>query len=546
MILEKFEGKNENISLAVDFIKSSFEKEKAKKEDITRTMLLAEEIIATMLEGENAPKEFAVKIYKSLTIPTVRIEAKGDCLDAEFISSQLGDFELEDIDSPSALSAIRNMILGAGKEKLELKKKNGHTYVKITAGEPSKKRLMVTIYSLILGILAGILLRVILPTAAETALDGYVLSPIKTIFLNLLKMVMAPLIFFSIASCIGTITDFSEIGKIGAKIMGFYMFTSFIAIGVGFLCYYAFARVGFNDFAYMVTGAVAEESAGVNFIDTIIAIFPSNFFGSFVDSDTLKIIVLALLTGYATTKLGNRSQKVADFLDTANELFGTITTVITNFVFIMVFAAMCSMALTIDVTSLKSEISLFVAIVIGLFMMIALYMLLCGLLGHENPFGFMKKILPAWLNAFSLSSSSASMPFTMKTCDTALGVLPKVFSFSIPLGATINMDGSTVILTTATLFFAKAFGVTLRPGDIVILIFSTILLTMGAPGIPGASLMCQSVLLAMFNIPIEALAIFVTLNAILDPVLTADNVLGDITGTYIVAKRSGNVRQKDR
>ncbi|MCR5128573.1 MAG: dicarboxylate/amino acid:cation symporter, partial [Lachnospiraceae bacterium] len=268
-------------------------------------------------------------------------------------------------------------------------------------------------------------------------------------------------------------------------------------------------------------------------------IVPDNFFGAFVNSSTLQLIFLGILIGGVVPHMGEKAEKVASFLSAANDLFLKVATTITKILPIAVFAFIGSMVLTMDVQVIRTLLSLFICILVGLLLMTAFYFTVVLVMTRSNPVDFARKVMPAWLNAFALSSSSASMPFTMNTCEKKLGISPKLFSFSIPLGATINMDGFVIVLTIAFLFLAKVFGVELHGGDIGTLMLTIILLSFGAPGMPGVGTVCMSVLLLQFHIPMEALTVFIGIDALTDPLGTANNVLGDIVGTYCIGKTSG-------
>ena len=538
----KLEGKQKSITDATEFVSRYLTKYHVKSREIKKAMLLTEETIASMCSNETPPETINVRVYRKCFLPMVRIEANGDCISGDFAMPREMEFSLDDIDSPDGIETIRNLVLKAGKERLEVRQKKNRSHVSITVGEPSKKRVIVTIMALVLGLLTGFIMRLLFPENVISTINGYVLEPIKTVFLNMLSMLMGPLIFFSIASCVGTFSDIREIGKIGAKVILFYAFTSLVAIGVSFLFFFTLCHAEFNGFSDMVTGtAVTETMEGVNLLETLLDIFPSNFFGAFVNSKTLQIMVIALLMGIATTMLGAKSRKVSDFLNTANDLFCTMTTIITNLISVMVFASMCSMAATMNLSTLKGAASIVLIIILACVAMSFLYTFFVFIFTGERPGRFIKNAFPAWLTAFSLSSSGAAMPNTMSVCEKRLKISPRVFSFSIPIGASINMDGATILLTVSALFFARVFGVTLTANDYVMLIFMVILLSMGAPGIPGACIVCESVLLSQLNVPSEALAIFVAISSITDPLATANNVLGDVTGSFIVAKKTGNM-----
>ena len=258
--------------------------------------------------------------------------------------------------------------------------------------------------------------------------------------------------------------------------------------------------------------------------------------------NTLQIIVIAVLIGLGAGKLGEKTDRVSNFLNNANELFLKVTGLITKFIPIMIFASITSLTISIDLEGLTTIIGFLIVVILAMMAMFVVYNIIVMISAKTSPIKYTKAAFSAWLNAFALVSSNGAISHTMDVCHKKLKISPKIYSFSIPLGATLNMDGSSIGFILYVLFFAKVFGITLGPGQLAMLVFMVIILSMGTPGVPGAAVISMSTLFAQFGIPIEALAIYIGLNAIIEPIATANNVFGDITGTYVVAKRYNLVR----
>ncbi len=535
----RVQSNTENLTQAMTYIDEKLNECKLNKKDKAKALLLTEEYLVEFFK--NVPKEdnIIIKIKKLLGKTTITIMGKSsvaiDTLNPE-AQIQYDAYE----SAPNAEAAIRGMILNANRDIVRQSYRNNTNKVVITAGVSGQKNLINVLFSMLCALVLCTIMRLSLPETITGAINTYLFMTIKTIFLNALKTVVAPLIFFSIAASVSSITDLSEFGKIGAKVMAFYATTTMVATIVALTAYNIINPGSFNELSYMIKGAeAAENHQMVSILDTLIDIVPSNFFGAFVNSSTLQLIFLGILIGGVVPVMGEKTEKIATFLSTANELFLTVATTITKCLPIAVFAFIGSMVLTLDVQVLKTLVSLFVCILLGMIFMLIFYLLAVLIVTRSNPIDFFQKAIPAWLNAFALSSSNAAMAFTMNTCDKKLRISPKLYSFSIPLGATINMDGFVIVLTIAFLFLSKVFGITLSTGEIVALIVTIILLSFGAPGMPGVSTICMSVLLLQFNVPMEALALFIGIDAITDPLNTANNVFGDIVGSYCVARRNG-------
>ena len=527
----------------ISFIEDSLKKCACKSNQVIKSALLIEEMLVSLIQKSDANQQIKMTVTKRLGTTKVHLNSKG----AEFSESEFSDKQIDlsksELD-PDSESIIRGLLLKANSEKITFSYKNGINRIQLFVGEATQKNLIYAICALCAAIVIGIPMRMFLPQSIADGLNEYLFSPIKTIFLNALKMVMAPLIFFSIASCVSTFKDIRKLGRMGGKIMAFYIFTTTVAISVGLLLFYTVSPGQFGEFTSLNLSEAAPAVNSVNFKDTLLGIIPSNLLQPFVTANTLQIIFLAILIGIAAGSLGKHSERVSEFLSLANSLFMKVAFLITKFLPLMIFASVVSMALTMKFETAKTLISLVGTILLADACMLVAYILLVTFLGKTNPFQFIKKALSAWLNAFAIVSSNAAMAHTMEVCDKKLRISPKLYSFSIPLGATINMDGLSVMLSLTTLFFASAFGITLSPADILSLIFTIVVLSVGTPGIPGTGLICLSVLFKQCGIPIEALSIFVGVYSLLDPINTANNVFGDVTGTYIVAKRSKFIQEK--
>lgn len=534
----KFLPEDGKLAKMLEFIEEKLILCKINRKDITKAMILAEESLVELLKCIKEDKSIIIRIRKFLGKTSITIMGKS----REEIRIEKFDLGI-DYDSfesaPNAEAAIRSMIINANRDVFRQSFRNGTNKIEITAGVSNQKNLMQVLFSMLLAAVICGIMRAALPEHINSVVNDYVFMTVKTVFLNALKTVVAPLVFFSIAASIASITDLSEFGKIGVRVMMFYCMTTVVATLVALLSYNIVNPGTFDEFSYMINGAkAASDAQNVSILDTLIGIVPDNFFGAFVNSNTLQLIFLGILVGGVVPLMGEKTEKIASFLSNANELFLRVATLITKCMPIAVFSFIGSMVLTMDFGEIKSLLSLFICILLGMLIMMAFYLVTVMVTTGSNPVTFFKNVIPAWLNAFALSSSNASMPFTMDTCDKKLGISSKLYSFSIPLGATINMDGFVIVLTVAFMFLSKVFGVEMSVGDVGALILTVILLSFGCPGMPGASTICMSVLLMQFHIPMEALALFIGIDAITDPLNTANNVFGDIVGTFCVGKRN--------
>lgn len=530
---------NENIPVAVDFVEKNLKELKVPKKDITRAMLLTEETVAEMITSCTDISDISISLKKRGRNSSIIIRAKGSEFHFENSFPEFGEnLGLDTMDEDSKY-AISKLILKSYENRFSTKYRNGVNTITISSGKAEQSNLKKCGIAIVLAIVCGLLFRYLAPEDVNNFLSTKILGTITTVFMNALKMVTGPLIFFSLAACIGSFTDMKLLGRIGGKVMGFYLFTTCIAITIGIALFNCFSSVKSGDLLPLISDSTVVEKEGISLVDSLINIVPDNFFGAFVNSNTLQILFLAILVGIAATKLGNSSLKVADFFDGANELFMKIATLITKGLPLIVFSSICSLILSVDVENIEVLGRIILTLTSGYLIILTFYTLSVSIMTRTNPFKYIKKVFPAWLNAFSLSSSNAAMPTTMHVCDQNLKISKKVFSFSIPLGATINMDGTSIAQTFVTLTLAVGFGINFTASEYVALIISVILLSMSAPGIPGAGIAMLSILASQFSIPAEGVALASSILILLDPISTSCNVCGDIAGTYIVASREG-------
>jgi len=365
-----------------------------------------------------------------------------------------------------------------------------------------------------------------------------IFSPIKTMFLNALKMVVAPVVFFSIISCIVQFSDLSSLGRIGGKIIGMYFFTTCIAIAIGIGVFYLI-QPGDASLASSLavdSGAITSQTMNVSIIDTIVGIIPSDIVNPFLKANMLQLIFMAVIFGIATSLLGKYSDMLVGLFSACNDLFLKVTSIIIKAMPLAVFCSIMSMMLTMGIKTIISVLGMFCTFVLGLFAVMIMYCILMTVMGRINPVNFARKYAPSMLQVFSLSSSNAAIPLNMEACEKKLGIDKMIYSLSIPLGATINMHGTCIYLSVFTLALGKIYGVDVTGGAMLSLIVSIFVLSVGAPGIPGAGLICLSVLLAQTNIPVEAVGLVMGIDSVCAMFRAMSNCLGDVAVSTIVAK----------
>ena len=526
------------IGQGMDYLQETLKSLRLKPKAVNRILLAAEESLVKLSSHTDAGSLLQIAVIRRLGTISIRLSSSGESFDLAENSSFGIPLEIEDVDYDTEM-AIRNLVLRSFQDNLKYKHKNHRNTIVITAKKSEKKALWMTLGALVLAIVLGFLLKFAFPEFLTQGMDTYCFTPAKTMFLNALKMVVGPVVFFSIVSCISNFSNLAEFGKIGAKVMGMYLFTTFIAIGVGLGIFFLFQPGSPSMLDSAQAAAASVETTSVSMLDTVINIVPDNFVLPFLNADMLQIIFIALLCGIAVGMIGDYSKPLKDFFEACNTLFLKITTLIIKFVPLAVFCSVISLILQTGTDTLLSLLGLMGTVIAGMACMIAVYCLLILVIARVNPLIFLRKYAPAMLTTFSLSSSSAAMPVNMQTCRDQLGISSKVCSFSIPLGATVNMDGSCIYLAVAALFLAKIYGVSLSGSEMFSLVFSILILSIGAPGVPGSAFICLSVLLVQIGVPVEAVGLLMGIDPILSMFRATSNTTGDAAVSLAVAKTEG-------
>ena len=537
---KRFLCEEKSVVGGMDFIQAALEECGTDRKKIVRVLLLAEEILVKLVGQyqEKTKDSISIQVSSVLGETRIHIKGKGDKLEIpESVAS------LEDSDDPEAEEVIRNIVLKAYQDDLDMKYRNGVNSVTIRVAASRYKQLILTIGALILGVLVGAVLKAFASQSCMDMLSDNLFSPVSTMFLNAVKFVVAPLVFFSIASCIGDYGDMKALGRIGGKVIGTYFATSFLAILIGTGVYSIF-KIGDPALAGAVTdsasSAIANGAAvSTSVKDMVIGIIPSDIITPFLKMDMLQVIFIAFLLGFATKKIGQYLEPFRMALNTGNAVFSQATAIVIGFMPVSVFCSMAKMVISLDVKNLVKVLTWPAVIYFADILMICIYGLILLIVGRLNPLTFFRKFSPAMISAFTMASSSATIPVSIEMCGKRLGIAKKVYSFAIPLGATINMDGSCITQMISALFMAKIFGIPITMSLVVSIALTIFVLSVGAPGVPGGALVCIALLLPQYGIPVEGISLIMGLYSLVGMMQTCVNVTGDATVTTIVARSEG-------
>jgi len=530
----------ECIEEAINFIDENLEKIKVKRKERIKAELLAEEFLAHTINNktEEDSDKIRVAVSKKGAHKSVIVSYKGKQIkNIENIGFEK-DLSFSDM-SADTEAFIRKKILSSNNDSFTCGYKNGINKISIAVQEPVTLGLKEVFLTFLLAFVAGLIIRFILPENVGHFISHNILHTIEDIFLNAFKLITGPVVFFSVAASVSSYSNLKELGKTASRLIVLIIITAAATMIIGFGISAAISPGDTGELASMASTQV-EKAEDINFTEVITGLIPSNIITPFLELNTFHIIIIALLIGIAAGKLGEKSNKVSEFLSNASNLFFKITEFLTKFLHIMIFASITALVVTIKHEATGSVLKLLLCIILGFALTFLFYNILLLITTKTSPFKFFKKAYPVWVNAFSLHSSNAAISFTMDTCKKNLKISPKIYSFSIPLSASLNMDDLTVVFSISVLSFAKLFGVGLKPTDYVVLVFMIVLLAISTPGMPSGGTISFTFLLSQFGIPMEALAIFISINAILDPFASGNNVFGNVVKTYIISKHSSD------
>lgn len=357
------------------------------------------------------------------------------------------------------------------------------------------------------------------------------------IFIASLKMLVVPLVFVSLVCGTCSLSDTSKLGRLGGKSIGLYLMTTAIAIS---LAIGAALFIGPGQGVEMQSDASFDVSSAPTLAQVFINIFPSNPIESMASGNMLQIIVFAVLFGLAVALSGKTGERIAAMFTDFNEVIMKLVTLLMNLAPYGVFFLMAKLFTTLGFGTIASLLKYFLVVLAVLFIHgLVVYPALLKLLSGLNPVIFLRKMRDAALFGFSTSSSNATLPVTMETVNKKLGVNNSISSFTVPLGATINMDGTAIMQGVATVFIAQVFGVDLTVTDFLMVILTATLASIGTAGVPGVGLIMLAMVLQQVGLPVEGIALIIGVDRLLDMTRTAVNITGDAMVSCIVAKSEG-------
>ena len=386
------------------------------------------------------------------------------------------------------------------------------------------------IVSMILGIIFGVLINLIDISQSSThsiIING--LDLVSHLFLSALKLIIIPLIFFSIVCGIVSLSEDVSISRLGIKTISLYLITTVIAISLGllFASLISYEPVLVTDLNSEIN--VKDMQSENNF-------FPNNIFKSMVDGNIIHLLIFSILIGISASRIKEKIKTFIKYVHEFNEVINELVKIIISFTPLAVFCILSKTFATQGLDTLMPLMGYFLTVVAALILHFFItFSLLLKIFTRLDPIIFYRNIKDVLVFTFSTSSSSASIPFTLKTANEKCGVDKSISTFSIPLGATINMDGTAIMQGCATFFLASLYGIDLGINEILIIVITATIASIGTAGIPSAGIIMLTVIFTQIGIPLEGITLLLGVDRLLDMMRTSVNVSGDLCISCIVA-----------
>ncbi len=399
------------------------------------------------------------------------------------------------------------------------------------------------IVGMVLGIIVGLGINLAGLNAAGSFINEFVVNGlfhvVGTMFVNALKMLVVPLVLFSLICGVCGIGDIKLLGRIGTKAFGLYLMTTAIAIASAIAIAAGFG-IGSGMNAVTTTEFTGKESPPLS--QVLIDIIPTNPISAMAQGEMLSIIFFAILLGISFLLVGKKASSVIEFIEIMNEVMMKMVTVIMALapyaVFALIAKAMANLGLDLLAQLIGYVVVLIAVLLTHLFVTLQVVLkVFSGL----SPMIFLRKMRNAQVFAFSTSSSNATIPVTLRTVTERLGVNNSVASFTVPFGATINMDGTAIMQGVATVFIANIYNIDLGVSGYLMVILMSVLASIGTAGVPGVGLIMLSMVFAQVGLPLEGIGLILGVDRLLDMIRTAVNVSGDAAVSAIVAKSEGKL-----
>ena len=406
-----------------------------------------------------------------------------------------------------------------------------------------KKKLSLPI-KIFIGMALGIIAGLICAFAGLGDFTKEWIKPIGTIYVNLLKFLVVPVVLFSIADGVISLKDLKRVGSVGLKTFIYYMFTTALAVVIGLVLVNIF-KGNFTPLPSTELGELAYEAKEApSVMSVIVNIFPDNILKPMVNADMLPVIVISIFLGAGVLAAGEKGAKIGELINCAEEVVMKIMMMIIEFTPYGVFCLMTNVVAE-NGAQIIGKLALIIGVAyIGYIVhVVVVYGLSVKFLAKMSPIAFFKGIAPAMITAFTTTSSNATLPVNIECCNK-MGAEPEISAFVLPLGATINMDGTAIYQAVCAVFIACCYGIELTLGDMAMIVLTATLASVGTAGVSGAGMIMLAMVLTQVNIPVEGIAIIAGVDKLFDMGRTTLNITGDATCAMFISRLEREKKEK--
>ncbi len=532
---KSYEFSEASYSDTMDWLEESLSEMKMSQQEILTAELLLEETFLRLEEASAHPEEFfgEVTLRKRLGDVSLYFSAKG-----EACNPVVG---LEEV--PEDKEKFYNMaILKAHREDMSYSRRNGKNIVCIRVHAFSGKAALYTMAGMAAGCLIGVLLKQLLAPETCSWLVANIFSPVENMFIHALMMLLAPMIFFSVMSGLVSMSDATEIGRLGGELIAVSLvkLAASIAIAIGFGIWLG----ALPELGAMVGSVAADSTATLSVRDVIVGIIPENIVSPFSSGNLLQVLFLSCFFGLFLVKSGERAAVVRGGIEFLNRFINDIMKAVMVFMPLAVVASMAKMMLNTDFSMLWDYGRVIGVNYIAQALVLLVLCVFVSAVGRCSFVPFLKKIVVFLVLPFSIRSSSACMPEMMKFCSEKLGIEEKLPMFSLPLGLQINMTGSAAYIVILALSMRLTFGLPMDAEFLLSFFFAVLLLTFAFPSVPGSAVILLASVFEMVGVPGAAIMLFVGIDPILDCMRSAINVAGNISSSFMLARLEDKVDEK--
>lgn len=511
---------------------------KATQEEILRTELLVEETFLRLKKGMDGGEDFAVdlKPHRSWGDEELCVSARGgECNPVPELTEEMTEEANEQ-------EHINLAILKANRQRMRYIRKNSENriVIKVHEMDSTKKQIVRTLTGLVLGIVCGLLMELLFEEDTQTAIIEEGIAPLRDMFLNALKMMMAPVTFFAIMAGITNISDTAMLGKLGSKMVSVSLFmqilTCLLGLGLAILLFQ-------GDFSHIRDGIIntneAEDlSAFPSLKDIFFDIIPKNIVDPFKGDNILQVMFLAIFFGIALNKMNGKAKWVDECIDFMFNFVLAVLKIIMNVIPFIVFLSMTAFFANTGLDSLLAFGRLFGGLAIGVALVWCVSALTVLIFGKITPIPITKKLIGLSPLVFTVSSSHARLVFVLKFCSDRLGIDSKLAAFSIPMGVQLNKAGNCIYFALLTLMMMRVYEIDLTLSLFITLLLSVCIMAMAKPPVPCGGIICLAYLFSVVGVPPEAISIVLCVDPIAAMFNGVCNESANITTSFILARHS--------